>query len=176
VVLLAATAAMWVPQDRTAPGPNGSVDASASPASPTWPSTAAASLEKLGREDRDDGSPPVPAASEPTANTTPAPPRVSTPRGGVLVSGVATWYRWRVGQAAAGPGLRKALGKGWRGRVVWACPKGVRWSEKRCARVRLTDWCLCSKGNRVVDLDRRSFAKLADPSRGILAVDIYANS
>ena len=50
---------------------------------------------------------PVPAASSAAGEPIPA-----------TISGNATWYRWKAGQAAAGPGLRKALGKGWRGSVV----------------------------------------------------------
>lgn len=41
----------------------------------------------------------------------------------------------------------------------------------RCEAVTLSDWCACG-GGRTVDLDVRSFAALADPSRGILPVTI----
>lgn len=80
-------------------------------------------------------------------------------------AGTATWYRWRQGQAAAGPALRALLGPGWRGKKVRACRDG------RCVTVRLTDWCAC-KGNRVIDLDVRSFARLADPGRGVIKVRV----
>ena len=84
------------------------------------------------------------------------------------MSGKATWYRWRYGQAAAGPALRKALGKGWRGERVKVCV------AKSCVVVKLTDWCACGSG-RVVDLDRRMFALLGNPSRGVLLVHVYAD-
>jgi len=81
------------------------------------------------------------------------------------LSGNATWYDWRPGQAAAGPGLRAALGVHWRGQSVTVC-------TQNCVRVKLTDWCLCSHGNRLIDLDDASFAKLAPLSAGVIAVTI----
>ncbi len=81
---------------------------------------------------------------------------------GAPVTGNATWYRYHQGQAAAGPGLREALGAHWRGQRVKVCAKA------RCVTVRLTDWCLCPRGHRVVDLDVRDFARLADPGRGVI--------
>jgi hypothetical protein len=82
------------------------------------------------------------------------------------VSGAATWYRWHPGEAAAGPALRQALGKGWRGESVRVC------HASKCIVVTLTDWCLCSKGNRVIDLDVRAFASLAPTSRGVIPVSV----
>lgn len=93
---------------------------------------------------------------------TPKPKRVSPSR---TAAGTATWYRWRQGQAAAGPGLRAALGRGWRGKTVRVVSGG------RSVVVTLTDWCAC-KGNRIIDLDVRSFARLADPSRGVISVRV----
>lgn len=84
-----------------------------------------------------------------------------------VVHGVASWYRYVPGGAAAGPALRRALGPKWRGQWVRVC------TEARCVRVHLTDWCQCSKGKpgeKVIDLDVRSFAALALPSRGIVRV------
>ena len=81
------------------------------------------------------------------------------------ISGQATWYRWRPGEAAAGPRLRAALGSRWRGRLVRVC------AGESCLRVRLTDWCACP-GERLVDLDRRAFARLAFPSRGVVRVTV----
>lgn len=101
------------------------------------------------------------------APSAPASPRVSghhAPQGRVRLSGTATWYAWRPGQAAAGPALRRALGPRWRGRSVTVCAAA-------CVRVRLTDWCACG-GGRVVDLDARSFARLAPLSRGVLKVTV----
>jgi hypothetical protein len=80
------------------------------------------------------------------------------------ISGWATWYRWHPGEAAAGPGLRAFLGANWRYQSVTVCA-GV------CVRVRLTDWCACP-GGRVVDLDSRSFARLAPLSQGIVSVSV----
>ena len=87
----------------------------------------------------------------------PSPPRMA-------LRGLSTWYDWRTGQAAAGPALRAALGRNWRGMTVRVC-------AGRCVTVRLTDWCLCGHG-RVIDLDRRLFAQLAPPSRGVIAVTV----
>jgi rare lipoprotein A (peptidoglycan hydrolase) len=40
-----------------------------------------------------------------------------------------------------------------------------------CITTKLTDWCLCGHG-RIIDLDRRAFSRLADPSVGILRVTV----
>lgn len=87
---------------------------------------------------------------------------VSSPVG--TLSGLATWYRWHPGEAAAGPRLRSWLGSGWRGQTVRVC-------SGACITVRLTDWCLCGHG-RVIDLDSRSFARLGPLSAGVLRVVI----
>ena len=118
--------------------------------------------------DRIDGVPA--AASSPvthSASTAPpespvaSPVRLGTPS---LLDGRATWYRWRPGEAAAGPALRRMLGRSWRGTLV-----RVRRGD-RSVTVRLTDWCRCP-GNRMIDLDVRAFAALGDPSRGVLSVE-----
>jgi rare lipoprotein A (peptidoglycan hydrolase) len=75
------------------------------------------------------------------------------------IAGIASWYAYHPGQAAAGPRLRAALGSHWRGRVVRV--NGI--------RVRLTDWCGCPSG-RVIDLHRADFARLARPSAGLIRV------
>ena len=105
---------------------------------------------------------PRPTRMQPAAT---AKPRAATPARH-SVSGTAVWYRYRRGHAAAGPLLRKALGAGWRGSTVRVCSAG------RCATVVLSDWCLCSGGRRLVDLDVRSFSLLADPSRGVIPVEV----
>lgn len=92
------------------------------------------------------------------------PGRTPAPQGFTAVQGDATWYDGNRKQAAAGPRLRRALGPDWRGRWVRVCVDG-----QGCIAVRLTDWCACGHG-RVIDLDRRSFAALADPSRGVIPV------
>ena len=89
------------------------------------------------------------------------------------VRGSATWYAYHIGQAAAGPRLRSALGTHWRGKVVtvwYAFKRGTR-TITRYVHVQLTDWCACPHG-RVIDLDRRSFAALASPSAGVLSVRV----
>ena len=97
----------------------------------------------------------------------PAPVRVAPePKESIAtVRGVATWYSRESGGAAAGPGLRRALGKGWRGKIVTVC-------AAKCVRVRLDDWCLCSKGERLVDLAAGDFARIAALSRGVVKVDV----
>ena len=99
------------------------------------------------------------------ASTTPP----ATTKPSRALTGRATWYAYRPGQAAAGPALRRALGKSWRGRTVTVCAGG------RCVRALLTDWCLCSSargGGRIIDLDSRTFAAIAPLSRGVVRVDV----
>jgi len=102
---------------------------------------------------------PIPPSPAPTHS----PPPTSRPGPSYSVEGTATWYRYVQGKAAAGPELRRALGRSWRGQVVTVTRGG------RSVVVRLNDWCACP-GGRIVDLDRRDFARLADPSRGVLKV------
>ncbi len=83
--------------------------------------------------------------------------------GTVEIGGTATWFDnpQGEGQAAAGPALR--IGD-WRGSTVRVC-------AQTCIVVRLTDWCAC-KGDRIIDLDDRDFAKLAPLSRGVVSVTV----
>ena len=92
-------------------------------------------------------------------------PAAASATAGASVTGISTWYRWHPHQAAAGPSLRKALGRNWRGKWVNVTAHG------RTIRVRLTDWCACGHG-RVIDLDKASFAALAPPSVGVLRVTV----
>ena len=108
-----------------------------------------------------DGLHVVPAASSQMSRSH----SIATPTRAAL-RGTATWYAYRIGQAAAGPALRAYLGRNWRGRTV------VVWTGSRHITVRLTDWCWCPRGNRLIDLDVRSFRRLASPSRGILSVTV----
>jgi hypothetical protein len=83
--------------------------------------------------------------------------------------GTASWYDYKVGQAAAGPALRAALGPNWRGQTVEV------WHKDKHVRVVLTDWCQCFKDTnreRIIDLDIRSFAALAPASRGLIPVEV----
>jgi hypothetical protein len=55
----------------------------------------------------------------------------------------------------------------WRGRIVT-----VR-AGSRKVQVTLVDWCQCGgRGGKVIDLYRAPFARLANPSRGILRVEV----
>ena len=63
--------------------------------------------------------------------------------------------------AAAGPALRVG---DWRGRIVTVRANG------RAVKVALVDWCACPR--RVIDLYRAAFARLADPSRGLVRVSV----
>lgn len=78
------------------------------------------------------------------------------------VSGLASWYEWHPGQAAAGPALRVGH---WRGRVVKVCRNGLCWHFV------LSDWCQCY-GNRLIDLNRDDFAAMAPLSRGLIEVTV----
>ena len=85
------------------------------------------------------------------------------------VTGIASFYAAPTGTAAAGPKLRRALGPHWRGAVIRVCVNG------HCTRVRLTGWCQCYAGTRrerLVDISRGSFARLAPPSRGLVVVRV----
>ena len=119
----------------------------------------------------------VASQSSPTATATASSPTATasspTSQSATSVRGSATWYAYRIGQAAAGPRLRSALGTHWRGKVVtvwYAFKRGTR-TITRYVHVRLTDWCACPRG-RVIDLDRRAFAALASPSAGVLSVRV----
>lgn len=79
------------------------------------------------------------------------------------VRGIATWYRYRPGEAAAGPRLRAMLGPSWRGTRVRVC------TPSRCLSVVLTDFM---RADRLVDLNRDDFQKLAPLSRGVLTVEV----
>jgi hypothetical protein len=58
--------------------------------------------------------------------------------------------------AAAGPGLRAAIGPGWRNNVVLVC-------GHRCVAVKLIDWCKCSGGSvgvvKLIDLYEDVYAR-----------------
>jgi rare lipoprotein A (peptidoglycan hydrolase) len=83
----------------------------------------------------------------------------------LAVSGQATWYAEAgQGHAAAGPALRHALGKNWRGKSVQVC-------ADRCVTVRLTDWCAC-RGERVIDLSDEDFQRLAPLTAGVIRVTV----
>jgi hypothetical protein len=117
-------------------------------------------------------TPSVPVESPtaaPTAKATHRPTPLPTGRlvaPAFALRGNATWYRYVPGGAAAGPALRKALGKHWRGKVVTV------WRGNAHVRVKLSDWCLCSHGNRVIDLDSRAFDVLGSLGEGVIPVRV----
>ncbi len=82
------------------------------------------------------------------------------------VTGIASWYHWHDGEAAAGPALRE---DGWRGSTVRVC-------GRTCVNVKLTDWCQCWRGTsseRIIDLDTRTFLEVCGPlSRGVCQVTV----
>jgi hypothetical protein len=57
---------------------------------------------------------------------------------------------------AAGPGLRAAIGPGWRNNVVLVC-------GRRCVEVKLVDWCKCTGGSvgvvKLIDLYEDVYAR-----------------
>lgn len=81
--------------------------------------------------------------------------------------GRASWYGAGGLVAAAGPELRRRLGRRWRGRVVDVC-------AGRCVRVELTDWCYCRVGGseRLLDLSDDAFSRLAPLSTGLVRVRV----
>lgn len=112
---------------------------------------------------RQDG-PGRPVASPPTPSATPQ--SSDDPGPSWTVGGSASWYHGERHQAAAGPGLRAALGDAWRGRwVVVQVAGGER------VVVQLTDWCRCP-GGRVIDLDAHDFQRLAPLSMGLVKVSL----
>jgi hypothetical protein len=103
----------------------------------------------------------------PTPRPTKAPAISSTlPRVGASVTGVATWYcepgvsictagySASGAYGAAGPALRRALGRNWRGRTVYV--NGV--------TVRLIDWCFCG-GGHVIDVYHSTWLRIPHPDR-----------
>lgn len=81
--------------------------------------------------------------------------------------GRASWYAAAGAVAAAGPALRRRLGRHWRGTWVGVCA----W---RCIRVSLVDWCLCRVhgSERLIDLSDDAFGQLAPLHRGLIQVRI----
>jgi hypothetical protein len=79
-------------------------------------------------------------------------------------SGVATWFAAPAGTAAAGPALRAALGRNWRGTAVTVTANG------HAVRVRLTDWM---RADKLVDLNPAAFrATCGALSRGVCRVSV----
>ena len=109
---------------------------------------------------------PTPSPALPTDSLRPgATARVGAPVPATTLRGTASWFAAPVGTAAAGPALRAALGPDWRGRSVAVTSGGM------SVRVVLDDWCQCY-GTRLIDLSLGSFSALADPSRGLVLVEV----
>jgi hypothetical protein len=110
----------------------------------------------------------APAASVIRPDPSPS-TKVTKHKSRLVAAGAATYYRWLPGQAAAGPALRRALGKDWRGSRVLVC------RATRCVSVVLSDWCACGARHgvpTVIDLDVRVFARLAPKSLGVIPVTV----
>ena len=110
--------------------------------------------------------PEVIPGDSPTASIAPRATPQPTKAARAVLRGLASFYDWKSGEAAAGPALRAFLGPKWRGQTVRVCAGG------RCVTVKLSDWCQCY-GVRVIDLDRASFAALASPALGLIDVQIW---
>ena len=109
---------------------------------------------------------PAPNPIRPTRRPkAPAVPRPK-PNTGAGITGVATWYAYVPGQAAAASALRRAIGPHWRGTRVTVCAGG------RCVGVVLTDYEASTVEGRLVDLDSRDFAALGALGRGVLRVTV----
>ena len=89
------------------------------------PTPRGAQPSPAGLPEQPDSHPGAPTGSERVSRLTspsPAigmrPAQAEEPRTALSLRGIATWYAYRPGEAAAGPALRRALGKDWRGRSV----------------------------------------------------------
>jgi len=124
--------------------------------------------------------PPVPsvrpapeATPRPQPDVRPTVERKATPRPRQRpqdgLRGVASWFAAPSGTAAAGPALRRLLGRNWRGTEVLVTADG------RAVRVLLSDFCQCFRGTkreRLIDLSAGAFARLAPLSTGVLRVRV----
>jgi hypothetical protein len=88
--------------------------------------------------------------------------------------GWSTWYDAPSKQdAAAGPALRKMLGRDWRG--SWVRVSRVTDGEVRTVVVILSDWCACRDRHgspTVIDLDDQAFLDLAPLGAGVVTVTV----
>lgn len=103
-----------------------------------------------------------------------APVAVPLPDTSSDVRGWATWYDAPSKQdAAAGPALRRALGRDWRG--SWVRVSRIAGGEVRTVVVVLSDWCACGPRHgspTVIDLDDRAFDALGSLGEGVIRVSI----
>lgn len=104
-----------------------------------------------------------------TPQVEPSPARSVAPERAGGITGAASWYAYHVGQAAAGPALRRLLGPDWRGQTV-TVTRGTAHVD-----VVLTDWCQCYEDEtqeRIIDLDINDFASLGPTSHGVIDVTV----
>lgn len=151
VLVLLCLIALFGPPARPAPD---AIPAETPPATPGLPSVPSGNLRAR-----------TPATGSAGTARPDASPRAGS---GLSLRGSASWYRVPGLTAAAGPELRQALGKGWRGARVTVC-------ADRCVTVRLVDWCQCYRGERrerLVDLSDGAFSRLAPLPVGIVRVRI----
>lgn len=115
------------------------------------------------------GERPLVVQPQPKAHIEAIAPRATSVARTTIARGWATWYDPGRGQAAAGPALRRALGKHWRGKTVHVC------RGRACVKVTLSDWCACGPRHgepTVIDLLRGDFAHLASLGAGVLKVRV----
>jgi hypothetical protein len=109
---------------------------------------------------------PTPRATPDTAGVGSAPETVDTLSGeqSSIESGVASWFN------SYGPGLYAAVNSyrfGDPRYTVRVCLQ----DGSKCVVVVVRDYCQCP-GNRIIDLSRDAFSRLADPSVGLVPVTV----
>ena len=107
--------------------------------------------------------------SGPSATPSPRPTRAPRTYFGPSVAGIATYYQWHRGQAAAAKALRAFLGVSWRGMAVRVCASDQQ--VRKCLSVVLTDYESSTIPGRLIDLDASDFAAICGPlSKGVCDV------
>lgn len=104
-------------------------------------------------------------------------PKKVLPVSGTSISGLASWYCQPSRSictsgysssgmyAAAGPKLRAAIGRSWRGRRIVVC------NHTTCRNLTLIDWCQCHRGTsieKVIDLYHAAWTSLEAPTRVVI--------
>lgn len=103
---------------------------------------------------------PVPVAVAPTPE-----PTLSAELGTAIEGGIASWFN------SYGPGLYAAVPSYTFGDARYNITVCRQDDGSRCVVVVVLDHCACP-GDRIVDLSRDAFARLEDPSRGLVAVTV----
>jgi hypothetical protein len=109
---------------------------------------------------------PTPRAVPDTAGVGSAPEIVDTLSGeqSSIESGVASWFN------SYGPGLYAAVNSYRFGDPRYSVRVCLQDGSK-CVTVVVRDYCQCP-GNRIIDLSRDAFSRLADPSVGLVPVTV----